>query len=45
MIFKEGIGWKCCYDPEESFSDSDCDTQAPDPLDDLDWDEFFSYEE
>ncbi len=36
---------KCCYDPEENFSDSDCETQAPDPLDDLDWDEFFSYTE
>ncbi|MBR1563110.1 MAG: hypothetical protein IJ645_07880 [Ruminococcus sp.] len=33
---------KCCYDPEESFSDSDCETQDHDPLDDLDWDEFFS---
>lgn len=36
---------KCCYDPEENFSDCDCDTQAPDPLDELDWDEFFSYTE
>lgn len=36
---------KCCYDPEENFSDSDCETQAPDPLDELDWDEFFSYTE
>ena len=36
---------KCCYDPEENFSDSDCETQDHDPLDDLDWDEFFSYTE
>ena len=36
---------KCCYDPEENFSDSDCETQDHDPLDDLDWDEFFSYQE
>ncbi|GEM_PF-6986186 len=36
---------KCCYDPEENFSDSDCETQDHDPLDDLDWDEFFSYAE
>ena len=36
---------KCCYDPEENFSDSGCETQDHDPLDELDWDEFFSYEE
>ena len=36
---------KCCYDPEENFSDSGCETQDHDPLDDLDWDEFFSYQE
>lgn len=34
-----------CYDPEESFCESGCEKQDHDPLDDLDWDEFFSYQE